>query len=201
VKHAAHASGRRGGQRVSLAGRLRHKRAGAVREADVGRSREVEPGRADEEEVEPGRADQEEVEPGRAEEDEPDRPSVIETSEPRDDEASLPREEAAGPGGGSAGVGRAGGERFRRYTPLSYWVVLAVVGLGLLLLRASDGQALRGGTFVIAGALLAGSVLRLALPEGRAGMLGSRRRLADTAVMTVLGISLLIAGLTMSASG
>jgi hypothetical protein len=89
----------------------------------------------------------------------------------------------------------------RRYAQLSYWVVLGVVGLGLLLLRGSGGQALRGGTFVIAGALLAGSVIRLALPQGRAGMLGSRRRLADAAVLTVFGLGLLIAGLTMSAPG
>jgi Protein of unknown function (DUF3017) len=89
----------------------------------------------------------------------------------------------------------------RRQTQLYYWVLLAVIALGLLLLRGSNGQALRGGTFVIAGALLAGSVIRLALPEGRAGMLGSRRRLADTAVLTVLGIGLLIAGLTLPVSG
>ncbi len=59
----------------------------------------------------------------------------------------------------------------------------------------SGGQAVSGGTLVIAGALLAGSVLRLALPEDKAGMLGSRRRLADAAVMTALGVGLLIAGL------
>ena len=48
---------------------------------------------------------------------------------------------------------------------------------------------------VIAGALLAGSLIRLVLPAGRAGMLGSRRRLADVAALGVLGIGLLIAGL------
>jgi Protein of unknown function (DUF3017) len=84
---------------------------------------------------------------------------------------------------------------------LPYWLVLGVVALGLLLLRGGHGQALRSGTFVIAGALLAGSVVRLVLPQGRAGMLGSRRRLADVAVLTVLGIGLLIAGLTIPVSG
>jgi len=63
------------------------------------------------------------------------------------------------------------------------------------------GQAVRGGTLVIAGALLAGSVLRIVLPEGRAGMLGSRRRLADVAVLTVLGVGLLIAGLIVQIPG
>jgi hypothetical protein len=48
---------------------------------------------------------------------------------------------------------------------------------------------------VIAGALLAGSLTRLVLPDGRVGLLGSRRRLADVAALTALGVGLLIAGL------
>jgi len=86
------------------------------------------------------------------------------------------------------------GGRRRLTAQLSYWVVLAGVLAGLLTVRGG-GQAVRGGTLVIAGALLAGSLIRLALPEGRAGMLGSRRRLVDVAVMAALGIGLLIAGL------
>jgi len=54
---------------------------------------------------------------------------------------------------------------------------------------------------VIAGALLAGSVIRMVLPEGRVGMLGSRRRLADVAVLTALGAGLLIAGLIVQIPG
>jgi hypothetical protein len=54
---------------------------------------------------------------------------------------------------------------------------------------------------VVAGALLAGSVLRLVLPEGRAGMLGSRRKLADVAVLALLGVGLLIAGLIVRVPG
>lgn len=65
----------------------------------------------------------------------------------------------------------------------------------MLLMRGGGGHGVRGGTLVIAGALLAGSVMRLALPEGWIGMLGSRRRLVDAAVLSVLGIGLLVAGL------
>ncbi len=88
-----------------------------------------------------------------------------------------------------------------RYSQLPYAIVVAVAGLGLLLTRGSGGQEVRSGTLVIAGAVLAGSVVRLALPEGRAGMLGSRRRLADVAVLTVLGVGLLIAGLIVRVPG
>ena len=79
-------------------------------------------------------------------------------------------------------------------TQLPYLVVLAGVVAGLATIRSGE-QAVRGGTLVIAGALLAGSLIRLVLPAGRAGMLGSRRRLADVAALGVLGIGLLIAGL------
>jgi hypothetical protein len=88
-----------------------------------------------------------------------------------------------------------------RLAQLPFLVVFVVAGLGLLLMRGSSGQAVRSGTLVIAGALLAGSVIRLALPEGRAGMLGSRRRLADAAVLIVLGVGLLIAGLIVRVPG
>jgi hypothetical protein len=50
---------------------------------------------------------------------------------------------------------------------------------------------------VIAGTLLAGSLARLVLPQGKAGMLGSRRRLVDVAALSALGVGLLIAGLIL----
>jgi Protein of unknown function (DUF3017) len=77
---------------------------------------------------------------------------------------------------------------------LAYGLVLAGIVAGLAVMRAG-GHAVNGGTLVIAGALLAGSLTRLALPDGRAGLLGSRRRLVDVAAMTALGVGLLIAGL------
>ncbi len=90
--------------------------------------------------------------------------------------------------------------RGRLTAQLPYGIVLGGVVLGLLIVRGG-GQAVRGGTLVIAGALLAGSVIRLVLPEGRAGLLGSRRRLADGAVLAVLGAGLLIAGLIVQVPG
>jgi hypothetical protein len=77
---------------------------------------------------------------------------------------------------------------------LPYCVVLAGVAAGLATARGG-GQAVKGGTLVIAGALLAGSLIRLVLPDGRAGMLASRRRLADVAALAALGVGLLVAGL------
>jgi hypothetical protein len=93
-----------------------------------------------------------------------------------------------------ASTGAAAGARQRIAAQLPYWIVLAGVAAGLATVR-SGGQAVRGGTLVIAGALLAGSLARLVLPAGKAGMLGSRRRLVDVAVLGALGVGLLVAGL------
>ena len=82
----------------------------------------------------------------------------------------------------------------RWLTQLPYCVVLAGMAAGLATAR-SGGQAVAGGTLVIAGALLAGSLIRLVLPDDRAGMLASRRRLADVAILATLGVGLLVAGL------
>ncbi|HEY2506404.1 MAG TPA: DUF3017 domain-containing protein [Streptosporangiaceae bacterium] len=83
---------------------------------------------------------------------------------------------------------------------MSYWVVLAGVVAGLLTVRVG-GQAVRGGTLVLAGALLAGSLIRAVLPDGSAGMLRSRRRLVDVAMLAVLGVGLLVAGLIVRIPG
>ncbi len=118
-------------------------------------------------------------------------------AEPRDDHGARPR--ATGADAGKDPVAAPRSRAWRSQLP--YAIVVAVAGIGLLLTRGSGGQEVRSGTLVIAGALLAGSVIRLALPEGRAGMLGSRRRLADVAVLTVLGVGLLIAGLIVRVPG
>ena len=84
--------------------------------------------------------------------------------------------------------------RLRLAVQLPYWVVLAGVVAGLATIRGG-GHAVRSGTLVIAGALLGGALMRAVLPQGRAGMLGSRRRLADVAALAVLGVGLLVAAL------
>ena len=116
------------------------------------------------------------------------------------------RQAKAGTGRAKAGTGRASaevaavrpgdaqasGRRWLRQLP--YCIVVVGVVAGLSTIRGG-GQAVKGGTLVIAGALLAGSLIRLVMPDGRAGMLASRRRLADVAVLAALGVGLLVAGL------
>jgi hypothetical protein len=96
------------------------------------------------------------------------------------------------PAAASAGAGR--------LTNLPYAIVLAGAVAGLVLMQVAK-DAVRGGTLVIAGALLAASLTRLVLPEDRAGLLGSRRRLVDVALLTALGAGLLTAGLIVSVPG
>ena len=83
---------------------------------------------------------------------------------------------------------------------LPYWIVLAGVAAGLATIRGGD-QAVRSGTLVIAGTLLAGALARLVLPDGKVGMLRSRRRLLDVAALVMLGVGLLIAGLIAKVPG
>jgi Protein of unknown function (DUF3017) len=79
---------------------------------------------------------------------------------------------------------------------LPYLAVTVGVGIGLLII--SQGVHLvRSGTLVLAGVLLIAAMARLVLPERRAGLLSSRRRLLDVAILGVLGIGLLVAGLVV----
>ena len=87
-------------------------------------------------------------------------------------------------------------ERGRWHQQLPYAVVVCGVALALVWIRQS-GRNVRGGTLAVAGVLLAAALVRLALPERRAGMLVSRRRLADVAVLAAFGISVLVAGLVL----
>lgn len=75
-----------------------------------------------------------------------------------------------------------------------YWLVVAGIAAGLLWMHSAEPDA-RSGTLVIAGVFLAAAIMRLVLPERRAGMLGSRRRLVDGAAFAALGMALLVAGL------
>ena len=77
-----------------------------------------------------------------------------------------------------------------------YWLVVGGIAAGLLWMHVAEPDA-RSGTLVIAGVFLAAAIMRLVLPERRAGMLGSRRRLVDAAALAALGTGLLVAGLVV----
>ena len=120
------------------------------------------------------------------------------TVEPATVEPSTAGPATAGPT--TAGPTTGGLAAQQKAAQLPYAIVLAGVVAGLVLMQVAK-DAVRGGTFVIAGALLAASLTRLVLPEGRAGLLGSRRRLVDVALLTVLGAGLLTAGLIAHVPG
>jgi hypothetical protein len=98
-------------------------------------------------------------------------------------------------------AGRAAGSRRaaasgRRWRQLPYLIVLCCLALALLWMARSE-QHVKGGTLAVAGLLFAAALARLTLPERRAGMLASRRRLTDVAVLTAFGTGLLVAGLLL----
>jgi len=92
---------------------------------------------------------------------------------------------------------RADGARRQRWGP-AYVIVICGVALSLSYMWRGP-QNVKGGTLAVAGILLAAAVARLVLPERRAGMLASRRRLADVAAFAVLGVGLMVAGLVFPA--
>jgi Protein of unknown function (DUF3017) len=110
-----------------------------------------------------------------------------------------PGSQPAGPpaDGGNAGpaAGRPVASASRRLAELlPYLIVICGTVLSLLIMRQGQHEV-RGGTLVLAGVLLAAAAARLALPDRRAGLLASRRRLADVAAFAALGIGLLVAAL------
>jgi len=70
--------------------------------------------------------------------------------------------------------------------------------IALVLLCAAAGVAVvvsdhfRRGSVVISGALLLAALLRLVLPVRRAGLLAVRSRVFDVAVLTTLGLGMLL---------
>jgi hypothetical protein len=86
-----------------------------------------------------------------------------------------------------------------RFADLPYLIVLACTAASLAIIRLG-AQYVRSGTLVFAGVLLAAAAARLALPDRRAGMLSSRRKLVDVAIFAVLGGGLLLAGLVIHAA-
>jgi hypothetical protein len=95
-------------------------------------------------------------------------------------------------------AGRPAAGRLPRLRHLPYVVILCALALTLAWIRQS-GQNVKGGTLAVAGILFVAALARLALPERRAGLLVSRRRLADVAVLAALGVGLLVAGLVLPA--
>jgi hypothetical protein len=91
---------------------------------------------------------------------------------------------------------RAASGRRRWIYQVPYAVVVCGLVLALVWIRRG-GQNVRGGTLAVAGILLAAALVRLVLPQHRAGMLVTRRRLADIAVLAAFGIGLLVAGLVL----
>jgi len=86
--------------------------------------------------------------------------------------------------------------RGRWHQQVPYAIVICGLVLALVWIRRS-GQNVREGTLALAALVLAAALVRLVLPERRAGMLASRRRLADVAVLAAFGIGLLVAGLVL----
>jgi hypothetical protein len=97
-----------------------------------------------------------------------------------------------------AGSRRAGASGRQRWRQLPYAIILCCLALALIWMR-QGGQNVKEGTLAVAGIVFAAALARLALPERRVGMLASRRRLADVAVLAALGTGLLVAGLLLPA--
>jgi hypothetical protein len=83
---------------------------------------------------------------------------------------------------------------------LPYLFVLAVAIGGLAWMWQGGIQRAKEGTLALAGAMFIGALARTVLPEARAGMLASRRRLVDVVSLAALGIGLLVVGLVLPTS-
>jgi hypothetical protein len=80
---------------------------------------------------------------------------------------------------------------------LPYLLVLAACAGGFWWVSRGGIHAVRAGTVAVAGAMFLAALARLVLPEGRAGMLASRRRTTDVVTFAALGAGLLVAGLML----
>jgi hypothetical protein len=105
----------------------------------------------------------------------------------------------AGPRRSASRTARAGPARARWWAQLPYGISLALVLAGLAWIWYGGSQRVRGGTLTLAGAMFVAAFARLVLPESRAGLLVSRRRLVDVAVLAALAVGLLITGLVLPA--
>jgi hypothetical protein len=80
---------------------------------------------------------------------------------------------------------------------LPYAVVLAGVVAGLVWMWLGSTAQVRPGMAVVAAALLLGAVLRLVLPECRAGLLVSRHRVNDVLMLAFLGAAILVVAISL----
>jgi peptidoglycan/LPS O-acetylase OafA/YrhL len=100
--------------------------------------------------------------------------------------------------GGAAGRGaRAQRPKPPRAAQLPYLLVLGITIAALAWIWQGGIQRAREGTLALAGAMFIGALARLVLPEARAGMLATRRRLVDVTCLAALAIGLLVAGLVL----
>jgi hypothetical protein len=94
-----------------------------------------------------------------------------------------------------------GDRRANAITAIPYLAVLVCAMAGVYICWR-QGSAGGGKGAVIGGvALLAGAVVRLAVPARLVGMLGTRKRVTDVLTLTVLGVGLIIAGLVLPGYG
>ena len=100
-------------------------------------------------------------------------------------------------GGAAARASRAQRAKPPRAAQLPYLIVLAITIAALAWIWQGGVQRAREGTLALAGAMFIGALARLVLPEARAGMLASRRRLVDVTCLAALAIGLLVAGLVL----
>ena len=80
-----------------------------------------------------------------------------------------------------------------------YLIVLACT-VGGVVWAWRGAHAVSNGAGVVGGALLAGAVARLLLPQSAVGLLANRRRFADVLALGVLGAGLLILALVLPAT-
>jgi DUF3017 family protein len=80
---------------------------------------------------------------------------------------------------------------------IPYLAVLVCVVAGVYI-AWRQGSAGGGQGAVVGGvALLAGALVRLALPVRLVGLLGTRKRVTDVLTLTVFGVGLVVAGLVL----
>jgi Protein of unknown function (DUF3017) len=111
-----------------------------------------------------------------------------------------PARTASGAAAGSPEGRRARGDR-RIVGVIPYLAVLVAVAAGVYIAwRQGSAGGGRGGA-IAGAALLAGAVVRMALPGRLAGLLASRHRVTDVLTLAVFGAGLLVAGLVLPRLG